>query len=337
MNVHPFPAAVAASLQELYVAGPVVVACSGGGDSLALLRACAEVGHRPVTAAYFDHRQRDDSADDGRHVAALCSDWNVAFAAGGFRGERGASEATLRAARYGWLGHAARSAGAGAVLTGHTADDDAETVLMRLLRGTGVAGLAGIPSVSAPALLGGGVSLARPMLGVTGRDARAFLADRGVAWREDPTNATPDRTRSRLRTRVLPRLAEINPRWREAVLRLSGLAGEESAATGELAGMIFRRAARHTSPSGGQLRVCELPPPASPARVPVLRAAWRACGWPERRMGRDDWRRLAALHRSAVDLPHGVRAVCDGTTLTLSRQETAAPAAPAGSAGPAAG
>ena len=53
-------------------------------------------------------------------------------------------------------------------------------------------------------------------------------------------------------------------------------------------------------------------------------------------MGRDDWRRLAALHRSAVDLPHGVRAVCDGTTLTLSRQETAAPAAPAGSAGPAA-
>ena len=336
MSVHPFPAAVAASLHELDVSGPVIVACSGGGDSLALLRACVELGDRPVTAAYFDHRQRDDSADDGRHVAACCREWDVPFAAGGFTGPRDASEAALRAARYGWLGHAARTAGARAVLTGHTADDDAETVLMRLLRGTGVAGLAGIPPVSAPATLGGGVALVRPMLGVTGRDARAFLADRGFAWREDPTNATPDRTRSRLRTRVLPRLAEINPRWRGAVRRLSGLAAESAAATDELAVSAFLRAARHTSPAGGQLRVCDLPPPDSPARVPVLRAAWRACGWPERRMGRDDWRRLAATHRSAVDLPHGVRAACDGETLTLSRP-LADGAAPAGSAGPAAG
>ena len=331
LRLHPYPAAVGFALQELDIAGRVLVACSGGGDSLALLRACADLGEDTV-AAYFDHRQRPDSLADGRHVAGLCRGWGVPFAAGAFVGPPGASEAALRAARYGWLGHAARRAGAAAILTGHTADDDAETVLMRLLRGTGVGGLAGIPESSRPPMTGG-VTVARPMLRVTGRDARAFLADRGVAWREDPTNATPDYTRNRLRQRVIPRLVEVNPRWREAVLRLSGLAAEQSETLHALADELTARATAEWSESRIVLRTEDLPPVRSPARVEVLRSVWRRQRWPERRMGRDDWRRLGALHQSAVDLPHGVRAACDGATLTLTRRTDFGPA---GSDGPAA-
>ena len=213
---HPFVAAVGAALAELGVAGRVPVACSGGGDSLALLRACVELRDagadlRPV-AAHFDHRQRPDSAADAAAVAACCDAWDCGFVAGTFGGGTGASEAALRDARYGWLAAAAAEAGAAWVLTGHTADDRAETVLLRIVRGTGVAGLAGIPAVGPlPGGSAGGVRVARPMLSRTGAAARAFLTHRGARWREDPSNRSPDFARNRVRHEALPLLRIAEP------------------------------------------------------------------------------------------------------------------------------
>lgn len=135
---------------------------------------------------------------------------------------------------------------------------------------------------------------------------------------------------------MIPRLAELNPRWREAVLRLSGLAREESDMSADLARTVAAAATISATENRLVLRGNGLPMAGSAARSAVLRSAWKRARWPERRMGRDDWRRLAALRRSAVDLPHGVRAVCDGETLTLSRPAPDGAAAPAGSAGPAA-
>ena len=331
---HPFPAVVAAACRSLGVTQPVVVACSGGGDSLALLRACLETAGGPITAAYFDHRQRANSAADGRHVAALAAAWGCRFAAGGFTGGPGASEAAMRHARYGWLNHVAAAAGATWVLTGHTADDRAETVLMRIVRGTGVAGLAGIPAVGpVPGRASGDVRVARPLLGLTGRDARAFLADRGVRWVEDPTNATPDRTRTRLRHEVLPALEELNPKVRAALLRLADGAGGTAAATAALADAALAPALHRCDERRLELRDAALPPPGSAARAEVWRAAWRRAGWPRQKMTAAAWNRLAALTAGAspTELPHRVRATVGGGLVRLHR--AAAPAGPAGPGG----
>ena len=327
---HPFPAAVGAALVELGVSGTVLVACSGGGDSLALLRACVELRDSgtdlaPV-AAHFDHAQRPGSQADGSAVASRAAAWGCEFRSGRFDGSPGASEAALRSARYAWLGAAAGEVGAGSVLTGHTADDQAETVLMRVIRGTGVAGLAGIPSLaplpgSAAGPPAAAVRVARPMLSLTGAAARGFLADRGVDWREDPTNAATDHTRNRLRHEVLPLLETLNPRVREAAVRLAAAARDEADATAGLADAFLDRALLHAGDRAIELRDKHLLLLPEPARRAVLRRVWRRAGWPERRMGRREWTRLAALQPgdAKLFLPHGVRAIYATNKLILRR------------------
>ena len=336
---HPFVNAVGRALEARGLRGPVVVACSGGGDSLALLRACVELrdagSDLAPLAAHFDHRQRPDSDADGTVVAALCEAWGIGFDRGVFDGNPGASEATLRAARYGWLTAAAARISSCHVLTGHTADDQAETVLMRILRGTGVAGLAGIPA-DGPApgpphgameSTGSEVHVVRPMLGETGAAARAFLRERGVAWREDPSNATPDFTRNRLRRDVLPRLESINPRWQAAVLRLSAQAAGDAGATDSLANAIADRAVASLTERQIELWERELAPLTDPARIAVLRIAWKRAGWPERRINAAAWGRLAALRPGQrTELPHHVRAVHATGEIVLRRGPSPAPA-----------
>ena len=321
---HPFVAAVADGLERIGAGGSLLVACSGGGDSLALLRACVEL-NREVTAGCFDHRQRDASQADGSAVASFARQWGCAFLTGAFDGPRGASEAELRNARYAWLAEAAAKSGAGWVLTGHTADDQAETVLHRVIRGTGPDGLGGIPPVGRA---GWRVPVGRPMLSVTGAAARAFLSDRGIVWREDATNADPAFTRNRLRHEVLPLLETINPRVRAALCRLADAARDEREAVGDLLTALSDRVVRVRTGDRIELDDGELPPTHSPARVGVVRAVWREAAWPERRMDRARWLRLATLAEGErTALPHGVTAERGGGRLVLTRE----PAGPAGS------
>ncbi|MFH5806260.1 tRNA lysidine(34) synthetase TilS [Alienimonas sp. DA493] len=326
---HPFVAGVGAAVEDLGVSGRVLVACSGGGDSLALLRACVELRDdgtdlTPI-AAHFDHRQRPDSPADAAHVAEHARRWDCEVLSGQHAGGPGASEAVLRTARYGWIAEAANRRSAGFVLTGHTADDQAETVLLRIVRGTGVAGLTGIPALGPlPGSPGGqtaGPLVARPMLGLSGDAARDFLTECGVAWRDDPTNATAAYARNRLRLDVLPRLEELNPRVREAVGRLAAAARDEAAATAGLADAVLSDAVLAQEAQRMTLRAEPLLRLPEPARRAALRRAWRRASWPERRMGRTDWERLAALTPgdAAICLPHGVRARYAGSALHLDR------------------
>ncbi|NNJ26760.1 tRNA lysidine(34) synthetase TilS [Alienimonas chondri] len=315
---HPFVAAVRAELEALNVAGPVFVACSGGGDSLALLRACVElretgVNLRPI-AAHFDHRQRPNSHVDGAFVARHAARWDCDVALGSIEATPGASEATLRTARYAWLASTARRVGATFVLTGHTADDQAETVLLRIVRGTGVSGLTGIPAIGpVPGSRGsdGSLRVVRPMLATTGAEARAFLTERGLSWRDDPSNATPDYTRNRLRHDVLPLLAELNPRVREAMVRLASAARDEAEALAALTDAALEGQIGFSGPQRIELSEARLLALPEPARRAALRRVWRKAGWPEQRMGRADWQRLAALAPgdARLFLPHNVQAV----------------------------
>lgn len=133
-------------------------------------------------------------------------------------------EARARAARYAALVDMAREAQAEVVATGHTLDDQAETVLLRLLRGTGVQGLAGIlPRRS----LACGVEVVRPLLWCRREALRQFLAEQGETWREDETNLDPRWTRNRVRARILPLLTSENPRLPEALAQLAEVVREE--------------------------------------------------------------------------------------------------------------
>jgi tRNA(Ile)-lysidine synthase len=191
--------------------GPLLVALSGGGDSVALLLLLAEhFTPARLRAAIIDHKLRDGSADVAREAACVAQAVGVdacvidlAWPEGGNRAHEAA-----RALRYGALCKHARELGARVLTTGHTRDDQAETVLLRAARGSGLRGLAGMRSV-APAPVwpeGRGLWVARPLLSVRRDALRAELTARGARWIEDPANL--DERYARVRARhALERLA----------------------------------------------------------------------------------------------------------------------------------
>ena len=203
----------------------VVVALSGGLDSVVLLHLLRFGGAAEgveLVAAHFDHAMRDSSAEDAYWVRGLCRSWSVPLHVGRAptppRSEEGA-----RRARYAFLERVRREVGAGLVLTAHHADDQAETVLFRAVRGTGQAGLAGIPARREPGVL-------RPLLSVWRDELEAYAKRARLGWRDDPTNAEVGYARNALRHRILPEIERlVAPGARAALVRLAELAREDEA------------------------------------------------------------------------------------------------------------
>jgi len=187
----------------------IVLAVSGGPDSVALMwlmarwRRALSKGPRLV-AVTVDHGLRPEAAREARNVKALARALDLEHRTLRWTGDKPRSgvPAAARAARYRLLAKAARGAGARHVLTAHTRDDQAETLLMRLLRGSGIAGLSAIARESER----DGVVLARPFLDVPKARLIATLSKAGIAFADDPTNRDPIFTRPRLRA-LLPALA----------------------------------------------------------------------------------------------------------------------------------
>jgi tRNA(Ile)-lysidine synthase len=177
------------------------VAVSGGGDSTALLVIAARWAHargHAISAATVDHGLRAGSAAEAAGVAALCARLGIpheTLRAGNLRDAGGNLAAAARDARFALLGGWARAQGLSAVLLGHTMDDQAETVLMRLARGSGAEGLSAMQAVLERA----GVVWLRPLLGARRAALREVLRAEGISWVEDPSNedAQYDRVKAR--------------------------------------------------------------------------------------------------------------------------------------------
>ena len=300
----------------------VVVAVSGGGDSVGLLRvlqASASEFDLRLSVAHLDHETRgEEGQGDARFVAELAASLGIPFDLGHWRAARsGHFEADARRARYQWLASVAEARGCLHVAVGQTLDDQAETILHRIIRGTGLRGLAGMP---ARRRLAPGVVLVRPLLGVVRGEVREYLAAIGQGFREDSTNLDTSKTRARIRLDLLPDLAEkYNPAVAEALVRLGRIASNanrtlERRATGRLAGVLLE--------SGPGRIVLDRPALArlpAPGRAEVLRLAWRGAGWPEGEMDARRWRRLAGLGWSKASIGAGVEAALTSDRLILCR------------------
>ncbi|MCU0607474.1 MAG: tRNA lysidine(34) synthetase TilS [Candidatus Edwardsbacteria bacterium] len=245
----------AVSRHRLLQAGDrVLVALSGGPDSVALLHALwslrGELGI-DVCAAHLDHRIRGRAAAaDAAFARALARRLGVRFAGGSAdvpalaRGRGQSLETAARQARQRFLAAAAARLGCTAIATGHTADDQAETLLMRLLRGTGLAGLAGIPRRNG--------AYVRPLLDVRRADVLRYLTGQRLAFRRDATNDDDAITRNRIRRRLIPELRRYSPRIVEHLCRLADTAGDDLAMIGREVDQAFAACAEHAK---SQIRI----------------------------------------------------------------------------------
>ena len=219
-------AAVRAFAREhaIFRPGPLVVAVSGGTDSVALALILAELREEfglVLHVAHFDHRTRPRSAPrDAAFVADLANHIAAPIRVG--RAARAPkNEDDARRDRYAFLRRFASEIGAGAIATGHTMDDQAETVLLHLTRGAGLPGAAGMRPIRD--------GIARPLLAIGRSQTRAMCAAAKIRAREDPSNTLLRFARNRVRLRVLPELERINPQVRAALARFADAAAEVDA------------------------------------------------------------------------------------------------------------
>ncbi len=221
-----------------------VVAVSGGGDSIAMLHLAHRWGVR-LHAVTVDHGLREGSRAEAEGVAKVCADLGVPHKILTWQGWDGTGnlQDAARQARRSLIEEAAKSAGIAHVLTGHTADDQAETVLLRLSRGSGVDGLAAMPETARH-----GVFWHRPLLGIPRAELRAWLRAEGISWIEDPSN---DDTRfDRIRARKM--LQELSDLGLTAD-RLTETAGHMRAAQEVLDAAMCDLASRSTQIEGGDI------------------------------------------------------------------------------------
>jgi tRNA(Ile)-lysidine synthase len=223
----------------------VVAAVSGGPDSVCLLHVLAEIGPRAgvsLAVAHFNHKLRGaESEEDERFVAEIAARFGLPFhrAEADVAAVKDNLEQAARRARRAYFAELRKTGIADRVALGHTRDDQAETVLFRLLRGSGLAGLAGIYPATADGYI-------RPFIDVTRRQIEEYLRARGIPWREDSSNLNPRFARNRIRQSLMPQLArEWNPRIGEILAHLGDVAHEEErwrhGETERLASVYLRR------------------------------------------------------------------------------------------------
>lgn len=252
-----------------------LAAVSGGPDSMCLLYALKEAGYA-LEVAHLDHQTREgQSAEDAAFVAERARALGVPFhtesrpVAAEARAAGLGFEEYARKARYDFLKRTARKTGCAVIATGHHADDQAETILMRVLRGAAPRGLGGIPPVREE----DGVRIVRPLIDCTREQVLSYLRQRGIPFRSDRSNANLHHVRNRVRHELLPLLREqFNPRVEKALLRLGEAHRCEDDLLSSLAADAYRRCIRDDR-FVARGRFAELHP-ALQRRV-LLMLAWR--------------------------------------------------------------
>jgi len=320
MTDSPVPAFVAQIRNALETTGllgkQIIVAVSGGADSVSLLRGILQATKpERLCVAHLDHQLRGaDSTADANWVAELSQGLQVEHI-GGLRDvyalaeELGIGmEEAARRARYEFLESAAKQFNASAIALAHTASDQAETVLHHILRGTGLSGLGGM-QVLRP--LTPTVKLFRPMLEIRRDEVLRFLLELGQGYRDDLSNSDPVYTRNRIRHKLLPLLErDFNPHVVDSLLRLSKQAGEAHQALQMTARILLESAFVHEEPGRFLLDAGQLQHQSRHVLREMFVELWRRQEWPRQKMGFDDWNRVVdvALTGTAVTLPGPIEA-----------------------------
>jgi len=252
----------------------VLAACSGGPDSVALTSLLLKLRDEmpvEILVAHFDHKMRPEAGEDEAFVAELARRWVVPLVSGSKNVRREAAkhkmnlEETARVLRYEFLREAARKTGATKIATGHNMNDQAETFLMRLFRGSGLPGLAGIEPISGPAAC----PVIRPLLGIRREDIEAYLESEGLAFRTDASNLDRKLLRNRIRLALMPELEQNYQAGAvEHLARLAALIREED----DLLSGFIRELAdefilRRKGEASLDVRTLSLVPPALARRV----------------------------------------------------------------------
>lgn len=309
--------------------GCVLVAVSGGQDSVALLHAMIATApsRLRIHVGHVDHGIRPSSSADAEHVRRLAQQFNVPITVERFdvpslAEETGANlEAAARSVRYRLLADMAARLGAPGVITAHTADDRVETMILHLLRGAGLEGLVGLterqilpawtmmqPTDDQPAAPGD-LCVMRPLLSIWRRETAQYCEGHGLDWLSDASNEDPSFTRNRIRHGLIPLLETYNPAVREGLLRLGTLAADDVALIRRTVDRAWRRNVRAEDGMVRLNRSALIRLPASVSGRLLRRAAERAGSGTQLSFAQvDRCLRLAERGGSAVELPG--RMVC---------------------------
>jgi tRNA(Ile)-lysidine synthase len=334
--MHPFLQGLFSALQTVHF-GPhrILLAVSGGADSTALLRGLLElkaplgIAPHQLAVAHLNHGLRPCAEADAEFVAQLCDQHEVEFY--GEKVEAAASpgtasdgiEAWAREVRYRFLKETGGKIGARYLMTAHTLNDQAETVLFRLLRGTGFRGAAGITPVKS---LTPDMTLLRPLLEVTRDNVLDYLKCSDQPFVVDPSNASADFTRNRLRNEVIPLLDEIMKR--QTSPQLARFAGQMQHWLNWIQEETTNWSkACVTMDSAQQLRIDTRAFRSIPTlfQAEVIRDAWLQQGWPQQKMTEQHWNRCVEWALSATPgeknvLPTGIEAEVRNAQLWLTRR-----------------
>jgi len=290
---------------------PLLVMLSGGRDSVCMLDLAVRArGAEAVGALHADYGLREEAGEDERFCTRVCDHLGVPLEVERPQREEGSGnlQAWAREVRYAAAARLADARGA-TILTGHTADDQVETILYRLAS-----------SPSRRALLGmrpRDGRLARPLLGTTREETTAYCEERGLAWRDDAGNEGDAYARNRIRQGLIPELERIHPAAKENVLRTAALLREEAELLDSLVDAELTGGKGVGPGTIAHKRFAELHP--ALRRLVLQRLADEAAGRPVAGAARFA-EQVASLHRggSTLDLGNGVRAVLEGGVLRAS-------------------
>lgn len=296
----------------------MLVALSGGPDSTALAAALAVLRDRGALAAvhalHVDHGLRPGGDAEALHAAGVCAALGVPFERARVVVGAGNVQAEARRARYAALRAAATRLGATRIATGHTRTDQAETVLLRLLRGAGARGLAGIPPRRG--------AVVRPLIDRSRAEGLAWLEARGLPFLEDPTNATDRFARNRLRRHLWPAVLALEPAAERALARAADLLRDDERALARLARAAAGPRARGARAAAGTDLAAFARAPRA-VRRRVVRALFADAGGRTAALGAAHVARVLALARrrdgprARTGLPGGLEARVRGGRLEL--------------------
>lgn len=293
----------------------LMIGVSGGADSVALLRGTLALAGElslEICVAHLNHRLRQSASDnDAIWVTSLAESFGCPVEIGELprqvlSSDQAGLEEQARTLRHRFYETAASKLNCPTIALGHSADDQSETVLHHLLRGSGIAGLRGIPAIRQTT---SGLKLVRPMLSIRRQQIEDYLHELAQDYRTDATNQDTSLTRNRLRHVILPLLREqLNPKVDQALCRLAEQASEIDDVIQRVTRELLSKCL-----TDEQVDICRLdvvPLQAQPVHLvrEVFREIWRRQRWPLQAMGYEQWNRLIEVLRTreTITLPERI-------------------------------